>query len=63
MAYRTDTTVFEKLWQWVTEKLTVEEKKQILLVEDVSEKFVLHVVAKRLDAEVFKGVWEWAKGM
>jgi hypothetical protein len=61
-AERTETLVFDKLWKWVTEALTPQEIKKLLLAKDDHEQTVLHVAASRLNTVVFERMWGWAEG-
>jgi hypothetical protein len=60
LANRTDTTTFERLWQWVTVTLGPEDIKKMLFAEDDCEQTVLHVAAQRLNREVFERMLVWA---
>jgi len=56
-----NTKEYEKLWDWATEKLTVEKLKESLSAKDHNDLTVFNVAANRPDEEVFQKLWKYAE--
>ena len=61
-ARRCKTKVLEILWNWSTNKLTIEElEDKLLLAKDFEGKTALHLVAEGGNIGILKKIWELAK--
>lgn len=55
-----NTKEFEKLWDWATENLTVEELKESLIAKDHVDHIIFNVASNRTNNEVFQKLWKYA---
>jgi endo-1,4-beta-D-glucanase Y len=60
VAKRNNPEEFEKVWEWVTKKLSRKEIRKILLAKDDHEQTVIDMAENKQKTETFDELWVWA---